>query len=163
LANSAWQISLARPDDCLELAELSRVAIEYNLRWRWKPSRILKVIRDVDCSVIVCRDKSGELLGFAAMEFKEIRAYLNLLATAARFRRQGIASALLKWLESSAGVAGIEAVSLEVRSGNQAAVKFYESHGYIIERMQTGYYDGREDAYRMRHDLMDQTVAMKRP
>jgi ribosomal protein S18 acetylase RimI-like enzyme len=163
LANSPFQISLARPNDCVELAELSRVAIEYDLRWRWKPSRILKVIRDVECTVIVARDGGGELLGFAAMEFKDTRAHLNLLATAARFRRQGIASALLNWLETSARVAGIEAVSLEVRYGNQAAVKFYESHGYMIERIQAGYYDGREDAYRMRHDLMDQTVAMKRP
>ena len=65
-------IQLARSGDCLELAELSRVAVEYGLRWRWKPSRILGLIRSPEACVIVARNEASELLGFAAMEFRGV-------------------------------------------------------------------------------------------
>lgn len=156
-------IQLARSSDCLELAELSRVAVEYGLRWRWKPSRILALIRSPEASVIVARNKASELLGFAAMEFKETYAHLVLLATVSRFRRQYVGTELLTWLQTSAVVAGLEYVSLEVRVKNDGAVKFYEGQGYSIEKVKPGYYEGKEDAYRMRHDLIDRKFAARRP
>ena len=156
-------ITLARSADCLELGELSRVAIEYGLRWRWKPSRILAMIKSPDASVIVARSADAELHGFAAMEFKQTHAHLVLLATVARFRRQQIGTQLLAWLQESATIAGLDYISLEVRLENSAAVKFYERHGYAIESVKTGYYDGQEDAYRMRLDLIDRQQAARRP
>ena len=156
-------ISLARSTDCLELAELSRVAIEYGLRWRWKPSKILELIKGPESCVIVARAENGELQGFAAMDFMATHGHLILLATVTRFRRQRIGSQLLAWLEDSASVAGLEFISLEVRRENSAAVKFYEQHHYEIEKIKTGYYQGQEDAYQMRRDLIDQKMAERRP
>lgn len=160
---SSPEIALARPTDCIELAELSRVAIEYDLRWRWKPSKILALIRDKESTVIVARNEAGDLVGFAAMEFKATRAHLILLASVARFRRQGVATKLLRWLEESAVIAGMDYISLEVRLNNQGAVKFYEAHGYSVEILKNGYYEGVEDAYRMRRDLIERDIAVRRP
>ncbi len=156
-------ISLARSADCLELAELSRVAVEYGLRWRWKPSRILGLIRNPEACVIIARCDEAVLQGFAAMEFKSTYAHLVLIATVSRFRRQHIGQGLLKWLEQSAQVAGMEYISLEVRVKNNSAVKFYEQLGYSIEQVKAGYYEGKEDAYKMRRDLIDRSFAERRP
>ena len=156
-------IELARPADCIELADLSRKAIEYGLRWRWKPSRLLELIRHKDSSVIIARDRSGALAGFASMEFHELHGHINLLATELRYRRQGIGQRLIEWLESSARVAGLNYVTLEVRQQNAGAVKFYEAAGYAIQVLKSGYYDGKEDAYRMSHQLIAADVAARRP
>lgn len=156
-------IELAKPADCIELADLSRVAIEYGLRWRWKPSRILSLIQHKDCSVIVARAPGNELAGFAAMEFHELHGHLCLLATPLRFRRQGIALQLLEWLEASARIAALNYIALEVRQKNAGAVKFYETAGYQIQVLKQGYYDGQEDAYRMSHELISSDVSVRRP
>ena len=158
------EIVLARAIDCVALANLSRIAIEHGLRWRWKPSRLLAVIRDPECAVIVARKPTCEsLMGFAAMEFKQTHGHLSLLAADHVYRRQGVGTRLLTWLERSAAFAGLDYICLEVREQNQEAIRFYENHGYVIERAIAGYYDGREDAYRMRHDLIDPEIAVKRP
>ena len=156
-------IELAKPADCIELADLSRVAIEYDLRWRWKPSRILGLIRHKDCSVIVARTSDNELAGFAAMEFHELHGHLSLLATPQRFRGQGIGLQLLEWLEASARIAALNYIALEVRQKNSGAVKFYEKAGYQIQVLKQGYYDGLEDAYRMSHELISADVSVRRP
>ncbi len=163
MAKTESNIYLARSADCLELAELSRVAVEYGLRWRWKPSRILSLIRNSESCVVVARSEDASLQGFAAMEFKETYAHLILLATVSRFRRQHIGQGLLKWLEESAQVAGMDHISLEVRTQNSNAVRFYEHLGYSIEQVKTGYYEGKEDAYRMRRDLIDRNFSKRRP
>ncbi len=158
------EITLARDADCVALANLSRVAIEHGLRWRWKPSKLLRVIHDQESSVIVARrQQDHSLMGFAVMEFKQTHAHLSLLATELRFRRQGVASKLLAWLAQSASVAGLDYISLEVREQNQSAIHFYERLGFQIERSISGYYDGRENAYRMRHDLIAPEIAARRP
>tara|TARA_R110002073_G_scaffold25378_7_gene84184 strand:- start:2141 stop:2650 length:510 start_codon:yes stop_codon:yes gene_type:complete len=162
-AKSNIEVTLALPVDCIELADLSRTAIEYGLNWRWKPSRILGLIRDKDSSVIVARTGSGELAGFAAMEFHQLHGHINLLATQLRFRRQGIGRQLIEWLEASARVAALNYLTLEVRSQNAGAVKFYEENGYTIQLLKSGYYEGREDAYRMSHELIAADVAARRP
>ncbi|MFT5563116.1 MAG: ribosomal protein S18 acetylase RimI-like enzyme [Candidatus Azotimanducaceae bacterium] len=156
-------IELAKPADCIELADLSRVAIEYGLRWRWKPSRILNMIRHKDCSVIVARTPDNEVAGFAAMEFHELHGYLCLLATPLRFRRQGVGLQLLEWLEASARIAALNYIALEVREKNTSAVRFYETAGYQIQVLKPDYYDGQEDAYRMSHELISADVSVRRP
>ena len=162
-ANS--EISLARQTDCIEIAAMSKSLIEHDLPWRWKPSRILELIRHPECVVIVARDniEPSIITGFAAMEFHELHGHLNLLAVKPEFRRASIGRHLLAWLELSAVTAGIEQIILEVRSGNGSAITFYEEAKYKIAEKLSGYYQGREDAYRMIHELISRDVAVKRP
>ena len=155
-------IGPARAAECVELANLSRDYIESGLHWRWKPARLLKLIKHPDCVVIAAR-KSTAIQGFAAMEFYPRHCHLNLLATKPEFRQQGIGESLLYWLEESAKVAGQEFIKLEVRCQNTNAIRFYESRGYEIQEQRVGYYDGREDAFSMVHRLMSDELAAQRP
>ncbi len=156
------EITLAKPADSLPLAQMSRDLVESGLRWSWKPSRILAMINDPECVVIVANTRFG-LAGFGIMEFHDVHAHLNLLAVKPTQRRTGVGQALLAWLEKSAMVAGIASVHLEVRRDNKGAVQFYESLGYVPGKTLTGYYQGREDALKMTHHLIEPSLAAQRP
>ena len=93
-----------------------------------------------------------ELAGLEAdlvkrMHLREVLAD-PALAAQPRCRRQGVGSALLAWLEATAGVAGITTLRLETRSANAGARAFYRHHGFEEADRRPGYYQGVEDAVR---------------
>ena len=146
-------------DDAPAIAEMSRRLIEHGLAWSWNEDRVERCLRNRDCVVLAARDRR-RVVGFAIMEFYAIHAHLNLLAVQPGFRRQGVGRQLLEWLEASARTAGIFTVNLELRSTNDGARAFYEKLGFRSAGRKAAYYDGREDAVRMTHNL---TVASTSP
>lgn len=153
------RLSLARHDDAATIAAMSRQLIEHGLAWSWTDERVAYALRNRDCVVLAARDRR-RLVGFAIMEFYTVHAHLSLLAVAPGFRRLGVGRQLLEWLEASARTAGIFRIDLELRAGNDAARSFYQKLGYREIGRKAAYYDGREDALRMTHDL---TVAIASP
>lgn len=143
----------AHVSEAMDIASASRLHVEYGLRWRWTPEKIRQQIRDPDTMVLVASVR-GEIAGFAIMNFGEERAHLLLLAVLPVHRRKGIGMAMLRWLEASCVTAGIRQVKLELRSGNRIARDFYVRAGYRYLGQVSGYYDGREAASIMAHDLV---------
>jgi ribosomal-protein-alanine N-acetyltransferase len=143
---------LAHFYDAPVIAGMSRRLIEHGLAWSWSEDRVEKCMRNRDCVVLAARDRR-RVVGFAIMEFYAVHAHLNLLAVQPGFQRQGVGRRLLEWLEASARTAGIFTVHLEVRANNAAAQAFYEKLGFRPTGRKAAYYDGREDAVRMTHDL----------
>ena len=139
-------------DDAPAVAAMSRQLIEYGLAWSWNEDRVGRCLRNRDCVVLAARDRR-RVIGFAIMEFYAIHAHLNLLAVQPGYQRQGIGKQLLEWLEASARTAGIFKVNLELRANNDGARAFYEKLGFTEVGRKAAYYDGREDAVRMTHDL----------
>jgi ribosomal-protein-alanine N-acetyltransferase len=152
MISSDLELRLARPGEAAAIARLSRDLIEYGLRWRWKPERIAASIGAPDVNVLVARVR-GKIAGFAIMRYRDDDAHLDLLAVAPGYRRLGIASQLLLWLEQCAMVAGIFTVALEVRAGNDGALGFYKHMGYRQLAELPAYYQGVEAALRMGRDL----------
>jgi ribosomal-protein-alanine N-acetyltransferase len=146
------RLGLARTDEATAIAAMSRQLIEHGLPWSWNEQRVGYCLRNRDCVVLAARDRR-RLIGFAIMEFYDVHAHLSLFAVQPGYQRQGIGSQLLEWLEASARTAGIFAVQLEVRAGNDAGRLFYERRGYRESGRKTAYYGGREDALRMSRDL----------
>lgn len=146
---SEHDITLARTTDALAIAELSRDAIEYGLTWRWTARRVMRCIHDADTNVVVMRRGGTGVPAFAIMQYGEEEAHVSLLAVHSGHRRQGLASALLAWLEATARVAGCTAIHLEVRITNPGAMAFYRRHGFGEAGVSVGYYEGVEDAVRM--------------
>jgi ribosomal-protein-alanine N-acetyltransferase len=97
---------------------------------------------------------SGDITGFAIMHFGDRDAHLLLLAVQPLHRRHGIGRALLEWLEKSCRIAGIEAIRLEVRAGNQPARAFYRACGFRDLTRISGYYDRQEAAIAMTKSLL---------
>jgi ribosomal-protein-alanine N-acetyltransferase len=139
-------------DDAPAIAAMSRQLIEHGLAWSWNEERVERCLRNRDCVVLGARDRR-RVVGFAIMEFYAIHAHLNLLAVQPGYQRQGVGRQLLEWLEASARTAGVFKVNLELRATNDAARLFYEKLGFNVVGRKAAYYDGREDAVRMTHDL----------
>jgi ribosomal-protein-alanine N-acetyltransferase len=121
---------LAVPEDADFIARMSRRLIEKDLPQSW----------DI-------------IAGFAVMHFADDSAHLNLLAVEPVYRRCGIGRGLVKWLEESARVAGVQFVSLEVRSSNHRALRFYAELGYRETGVIPRYYSGVDDATLLARDL----------
>lgn len=149
------EVRLAVPADAIGIAELSKSAIEHGLPWCWTPQRIAKNIADSATNVVVVHQKNT-LAGFAIMKYRDDDAHLNLLAVHPAFRRQGVGSAMLFWLEAAARTAGIDLIRLETRARNATAITFYQTHGYQVMCLRKGYYMGVEDAVRLAKDLWEQ-------
>jgi [ribosomal protein S18]-alanine N-acetyltransferase len=145
-------IRLARRTDAIAIAELSRVEIEHDLPWSWTPTRVRRAIGDRATNVIVAMD-GDELAGFGVMAYREEAAHLNLFAVAPRWRRLGVGTALLAWLEKVACTAGLEAIRLEARRDNEAALLFYDRHGYTVTTEIIGLYQGLEDGVKLEKRL----------
>ena len=146
------KISVARADDAMAIARMSKILIEQNLPWSWTEGRVKSAIYHPETAVIVARDRR-RLAGFAIMQFADAHAHLNLLAVAPAYRNRGLGRRLVEWLESCARTAGIFDVRLELRATNDAASGFYEALGYSEAGLVRNYYAGREDARRMQRDL----------
>ena len=146
------EVVIARPADVTQIAVMSRELVEQGLRWRWTARRVGASIRNPDHNVAVVRNQHT-LAGFGIMEYGLDAAHLLLFAVRPDERRRGIGSRILRWLEETAVVAGIEAIYLETRRGNRGARHFYLAHGYQDVALLRGYYDGRESAVRMMRRL----------
>ncbi|MBL8350633.1 MAG: GNAT family N-acetyltransferase [Burkholderiaceae bacterium] len=124
------------------MAAMSRTLIETGLGWRYTPPRMAALIDDPDTVALVACDIE-RLRGLAVMHFGEARAHLVLLCVDPARQRHGIGRRLVDWLLSSARVAGIGSVGLELRADNPAALAFYRRLGFVETRWLPGYYDGR--------------------
>lgn len=140
-----YEITLARSNDAVSIAALSREAIEHGLTWSWTPERVLRNMRDVATNVIVARERPI-LTGFAIMKYREDEAHLLLMAVHSSRRRAGVGSALIDWLEITVKTAGLASIRIEARERNFAARAFYSKHGYRQTQTLHGYYEGRDDA-----------------
>jgi ribosomal-protein-alanine N-acetyltransferase len=146
------RLQLARTEEAVSLAQMSRALIEAGLAHSWTAARIARQIQHPE-SVVLSAKVAGELAGFAVMQFGYDSAHLNLLAVEPAHQRHGIGRALLSWLEESARTAGTFAIALELRATSSAAYAFYNALGYRETSRAPGYYQGVEEAIRMARNL----------
>lgn len=141
----AVHVQIALQSDAADIAAMSRDLIEHGLPWTWRPERVLRAIAAPDMNVAVVRGPQ-QLTGFGIMEYWDDDAHLVLFAIQPASQRRGLGTAVLRWLEASAVVAGAQKIRVEARRDNTAARNFYSAHGYheitIAPRMYSGMLDG---------------------
>ena len=97
---------------------------------------------------------SGSVAGFVVARLIVPEAELESIAVAGEFQRRGVARELFAALAEALGRSGVGEIMLEVRAGNEAALRFYRSMGFVEEGRRRGYYaDPVEDAVLMRWRL----------
>jgi [ribosomal protein S18]-alanine N-acetyltransferase len=88
-----------------------------------------------------------ELIGFSIVEWpagqSEAAAYIQTLEVLPAFRGRGVGAELLVRAEESARSAGAHIIALHVDIENTAAIRLYQSRGYVRQ--------GREEHYYARH------------
>ena len=93
------------------------------------------------------------IAGFVLSEENPPLAHIITLDVAEKQRRSGIGTALLQKLESNLSARGVRSILLETAIDNEAAVAFWQRHGYRIEATLKRYYLRSIDAYEMRKIL----------
>lgn len=130
--------------DAAAIAAMSRELIEHGLPWTWRADRIRRALAATHTNVAVIRE-AAELDAFGIMEYGDDDAHLVLFAVRRSCQRQGLGSALLRWLEACAVAAGSKRIRLEARKDNTAARIFYNEHGYHELAIEPRRYSGRVD------------------
>lgn len=89
----------------------------------------------------------GNVVGYGGVWLVVDEAHVTNLAIDPAYRRRGIGKRLMAALLDSAREAGMVCSTLEVRTGNLAAIELYRGLGYRDVAIRKGYYpDNREDA-----------------
>jgi ribosomal-protein-alanine N-acetyltransferase len=136
-----------------DLARVSAVEREsYSFPWSEG------IFRDCLRVGYVCRvvEIGFDLVGYGVMSTGAGEAHILNLCVRETMRGRGIGRTLLRQLLDLAVEAGVEDAFLEVRPSNLAAIRLYQSLGFVPVGVRRGYYQaagGREDATVLRLDL----------
>lgn len=105
----------------------------------------------------------GQVIGYGAIWLVIDEAHITTVAVAPEHQRKGIGERLMVALLKEAKERGMTCSTLEVRAGNEAAIRLYEKLGYVISARRKGYYpDNREDAIVMwLYDLPNWTAPIR--
>ena len=136
-----------------DLARVSAVEREsYSFPWSEG------IFRDCLRVGYVCRvvEIGFDLVGYGVMSTGAGEAHILNLCVRETMRGRGIGRTLLRQLLDLAVEAGVEDAFLEVRPSNLAAIRLYQSFGFVPVGVRKGYYQaagGREDATVLRLSL----------
>ena len=108
-------------------------------------------------------EEGGKIVGFILTEENPPLAHVITLDVAESHRRQGLGSALLAESEKNLALRGVRTILLETATDNEAAVAFWQRHGYRIEATLKRYYLLQIDAYEMRKILPGAGKTAKHP
>jgi ribosomal-protein-alanine N-acetyltransferase len=102
----------------------------------------------------IVAEKDRKIVGFIiGVEIKPEKGKILMLSVLEKYRRQGIGSELLVEYLKSISDKKVKTVSLEVRTDNIKAIKFYQRYGFKIKKKISVFYQNGEDAYTMAKEL----------
>ena len=115
----------------------------------WSVDMLAEELYNETASFLVAEGEDGSVLGYAGLHVVLDEGYIDNVAVAPAYRRQGIADALIDTFVRF-GAAKLAFLTLEVRAGNAPAIALYEKHGfYEVGRRKDYYDDPKEDAILM--------------
>ena len=93
---------------------------------------------------------NNEIVGFVMGVISGVRqARILMLAVKEGYRKNGIASTLIRSFRSSCGLKSMDSIILEVRISNASAINLYNKFGFRTIGMLKVYYRDGEDGMRM--------------
>ncbi len=119
----------------------------------WSRQFFLEELQATHARSVLCQ-RDGKPIGYVI--YWELPGELDIhnVAVHPRFRRQGVARAMLADIIEGATKRGFRRMTLEVRKSNDPAQTLYRSLGFEICGLRRGYYsDNGEDAWVMERKL----------
>ncbi len=151
-----------------ELDAIARIGQAAFSPWWQRDGFLEEVRRDPARALLLAPDETGNPVAFIDYRRELDELHIYNLATAEPHRRKGYASRLLRRVISKAPAQGVRQILLEVRRGNEPAIRLYRRFGFKTIGVRPLYYDdpnaqrrgrelGREDGLFMRLLLSDLT------
>ena len=138
------------PDDFAALHRLDQACFPPGIAYSKLMLRYFLKLPSADCLVA---EDAGKIAGFILTEENPPLAHILTLDIDEAHRRQGVGSALLAESERNLATRGVRTILLETAIDNEAAIAFWQRHGYRTEATLKHYYLGRTDAFEMRKIL----------
>ena len=115
----------------------------------WSENALREELFNDMASFLAAVTEDGTVAGYAGLHCVLDEGYIDNIAVAPEFRRQGVAGELLG-VFLRFGRANLSFLTLEVRSSNAPAIALYEKHGFRpVGRRKNYYKNPREDAILM--------------
>ena len=143
-----------RPMEERDLPEVSRIEGEvFSVPWSEQSFRDSLAL---SYAVFLTAECEGRVAGYCGCYQSLEEAEITNVAVKQEFRGRGIAKALLQELFRVGEARGASVFLLEVRAGNQAAIRLYEGQGFQNMGLRRNFYEKpREDAVIMQKCLKD--------
>lgn len=114
---------------------------------------ILKDELESNTSEFLVAKLENEIVGFAGAKFILDEADIMNIAIKTSYRKQGIASLLLKNLIDICKNNNINSINLEVNEKNFSAINLYKKYEFLEVGRRKKYYDGKFDAILMKKNI----------
>lgn len=138
-----------------QIAQLERACFSHP----WSEELLAQELWNDASAVIVAEGEDGTVLGYAGVSTVLDEGYIDNVAVASQFRRQGVADELIAALVRF-GRAKLAFLTLEVRASNAPAIALYAKHGFREAGRRKNYYDDpKEDAILMTLEFDHETEA----
>jgi ribosomal-protein-alanine N-acetyltransferase len=108
----------------------------------WTPAALAEMLRSDVTRLYVARAQARQVIAFCACWVIGEELHVNTLAVAAPYRRQGVATRLLRFVLASTGA---QRATLEVRRSNTAALGLYAGLGFQTVAIREGYYSNPDE------------------
>lgn len=105
----------------------------------WSENDFLTSLRDANNTYLVV-ELDGNIVGYCGYWGIAGEGYIYNVAVKRKYRRQHIGYHMLNALLDDARSKGINALTLEVRYSNEAAIRLYESLGFTKEGIRKEFY-----------------------
>ncbi len=116
----------------------------------WSRKSLEEDLQNENISRYLVAEKDGEIIGYIGSWKVLDEGQITNVAVKKRMRGQGIGELLMRNMIEVLEEAGTRSIVLEVRVGNDAALKLYEKFGFKIAGKRPKYYsDNGEDAFIM--------------
>ena len=132
-----------RPSDLWAVYELA----SNTLKERYNPTVFTELSPYWPNGFLVA-EEMGRIVGFLfGIMSSESECRVLMLAVKKEYRNKGVGSLLLNNFIREGAMRGVHLVSLEVRSSNLSAIRFYQRFGFMLTGRIPNYYSNGEDGY----------------
>ena len=98
------------------------------------PAQMIERMLSVDREMFLVGLWRDSVVATALCGYDGVRGWVYHVATAPGLRRRGLGRQMMLAVERTLGRRGCPKLNLQVRAGNEAAVRFYRALGYQVEQ-----------------------------
>jgi ribosomal-protein-alanine N-acetyltransferase len=146
-----FKLRTYEPADFEVLYQIDQLCYEPEIAYSRRELRHYMRFPGLEC---VVAEADSQLVGFCLATSEEGLGYVITMDVLPDYRRHGVASALLETVELRLAARHVGEVWLETATDNDAAIAFWQRHGYRKHGVREGYYPRGRDAFTMRKSIV---------